>query len=455
VTLSQNVSPTPYAVAGAFTGSTYYSPSSAAGALTMSPTVLTVTADNKSITQGSAIPPLTYTVAGFVNGDTLPTSDVAGTATCTTTATSSSPIGVYPIVCTIGSLASTNYTFRFVAGQISVIPASSCAGLFNAKKCESVIADPSPAQGAQVTPGQTMQVVYMDDSPMAAGGATVSFNGQLLPVTVSPTSGYPQNYVDNYNGSMSTRYESLVSFQVPSSLANGQYTFIVTIYDGDGDGDQWAWNVGVGMLGAGGGGTTQVGVSTSMNLNNPGSTLLYNKAIALSATMTSAGKAVPNEVLTFTLDYDDPSVADPSCTGKTNASGVATCSITPKSAGVGDVIVRFGGDSKFAPSSDGQEVNVATTYPTALVFGTIPFLQVGKSATVSVTLTSSGVPLANASVTFSAMGGTCAAKTNASGVASCSGTPTAAGTATITASYAGDATHAAANVSQSVTVAPK
>jgi hypothetical protein len=458
VTLAQNVSPTPYAVSGSFAGTAYYSLSSAAGALTMAPTVLTVTADNKSISQGDAIPPLTYTVAGFVNGDTLATSDVTGIATCTTTATSSSPVGSYPIVCTIGSLTSTNYTFRFVAGQLSILPATTCTGLFNNHKCESVLADPSPAQGAQVTPGQTMQVVYMDDSPMPAGGATVSLNGQLIPVTVTTTSGYPQNYVDNYNGSMSTKYESMITFQVPASLANGQYSFIVTVFDGDGDGDQWSWNVGVGMLGAGGGtgGTGgTIGSATSMNLTDPAPFLLANKSVTVSATLTSGGKALANEPVTLTFSSDDSSATDVTCTAKTTRAGLASCALTPKALGTGDLIATFAGDKTYAGSADGTEVTIVAAYPSTLAFGTIPALQVGKAASIPVTLTSNGAPLANATITFTVSGQTLTAKTNASGVATCSGTPTVAGTYNLTASFAGDATHAATSVSQSVTVAPK
>ena len=59
-------------------------------------------ADNKSRLFGPANPPLTATLSGFVLGQTLATSGVTGTASCTTTAMPFSPAGNYPITCTAG-----------------------------------------------------------------------------------------------------------------------------------------------------------------------------------------------------------------------------------------------------------------------------------------------------------------------------------------------------------------
>ena len=59
-----------------------------------------------------ANPPLTATISGFVNGQTLATSGVTGSPACTTTATITSPAGSYPITCSIGTLASAAYTSR-------------------------------------------------------------------------------------------------------------------------------------------------------------------------------------------------------------------------------------------------------------------------------------------------------------------------------------------------------
>jgi hypothetical protein len=71
---------------------------------------------------GSALPSLTATLSGFVSPDTAASNDVTGAAACTTTATSASAAGNYPITCATGTLASAaHYTFGpFVAGTLTV-----------------------------------------------------------------------------------------------------------------------------------------------------------------------------------------------------------------------------------------------------------------------------------------------------------------------------------------------
>lgn len=84
---------------------------------------LTVTANNKTIELGSALPALTATLSGFVAPDTAASNDVTGAASCTTTATAASPVGGYPITCTVGTLVSAkNYTFStFVPGTLTIV----------------------------------------------------------------------------------------------------------------------------------------------------------------------------------------------------------------------------------------------------------------------------------------------------------------------------------------------
>jgi filamentous hemagglutinin family protein len=90
------------------------------GQLTINPAVLTVTANDQSITEGDEIPGLTQTITGFVNGESLATSGVTGSGAATTEATSESPAGDYRITSGSGNLASTNYVFAFVDGLLSI-----------------------------------------------------------------------------------------------------------------------------------------------------------------------------------------------------------------------------------------------------------------------------------------------------------------------------------------------
>ena len=84
------------------------------------PATLTVTADNLSRPSGTANPPLTANYSGFVNGETLATSDVTGNPSLVTGATTDSAAGSYPIIAGAGTLASINYNFVFVNGTLNV-----------------------------------------------------------------------------------------------------------------------------------------------------------------------------------------------------------------------------------------------------------------------------------------------------------------------------------------------
>jgi hypothetical protein len=79
---------------------------------------LTVTADNKSRQYSDPDPAFTFTITGFKNGDTVAV--VSGNPSCSTTATSSSGPGDYPITCAQNTLSAANYSFTFVAGVLTI-----------------------------------------------------------------------------------------------------------------------------------------------------------------------------------------------------------------------------------------------------------------------------------------------------------------------------------------------
>ena len=66
------------------------------GTLFITPAPLTITANNAGMSQGAAVPPLSVSYNGFVNGDSP--ASLATQPTITTPATSLSPAGAYPIV---------------------------------------------------------------------------------------------------------------------------------------------------------------------------------------------------------------------------------------------------------------------------------------------------------------------------------------------------------------------
>lgn len=86
--------------------------------ITVNPASLTVMANNAARATGASNPTLSYSVTGFVNSDTGAV--VSGTASLTTAATPSSPVGTYPITFATAGLTSSSYTFTYVNGSLVV-----------------------------------------------------------------------------------------------------------------------------------------------------------------------------------------------------------------------------------------------------------------------------------------------------------------------------------------------
>jgi sugar lactone lactonase YvrE len=108
-----------YPVTGTFTSTdSNYVGGTASGTLTINRAALQAKADTKTMTMGGSVPALTYTIGGFVGGDTAAV--VSGTPVLTTTATSSSAAGSYRIVVAPGTLNSVNYSFTPVNGTLTV-----------------------------------------------------------------------------------------------------------------------------------------------------------------------------------------------------------------------------------------------------------------------------------------------------------------------------------------------
>lgn len=108
-----------YAITAGGAADANYAISYVAGPLTVTPAPLTITADNKSKIYGVALPALTASYSGFVNGDTEASLDTP--VTLSTTATATSDVGTYPI--TAGGATDLNYAVTFLGGTLTITPA--------------------------------------------------------------------------------------------------------------------------------------------------------------------------------------------------------------------------------------------------------------------------------------------------------------------------------------------
>ncbi len=97
-----------------------YTISYVGGTLTVAPAPVTITADNQTKVYGASLPALTASYAGFVNGDSSVSLDTL--PSLSTTATAASHVDTYTI--TAGGAADADYTISYVAGTLTITPAS-------------------------------------------------------------------------------------------------------------------------------------------------------------------------------------------------------------------------------------------------------------------------------------------------------------------------------------------
>jgi Bacterial Ig-like domain (group 3) len=184
----------------------------------------------------------------------------------------------------------------------------------------------------------------------------------------------------------------------------------------------------------------------------------FADATTVSAVLTKASDSSPvaGKSVTLTLNGAE------NCTATTDATGKASCPITPgEAAGTYTLAASFAGDSDFL-AGNGSASFVVTHEETALSYTGETSAINGQPMTLSGQLTTddpaAGTPLGGKLITFTLGSGaaaqTCTGTTSASGTASCSIASVAqtAGSVAAAASFAGDSFYLPASASSSVEV---
>jgi hypothetical protein len=185
------------------------------------------------------------------------------------------------------------------------------------------------------------------------------------------------------------------------------------------------------------------------------STTDFHDLVTPTATLTetAGSKPVIGARITFAL-------GNQSCAASTDSTGTATCSlIVTQTPGTGTLTATFAGTSADQASTASAPFTITTEETTIAYAGATTF-QRGSSATLTAALAEDGAtPIGGRSITLTLGSGnsaqSCGAKTDATGLATCTIASVAQplGASTVSTSFSGDAYYNAATASAPVSIA--
>ncbi|WP_422004329.1 MBG domain-containing protein [Roseivirga pacifica] len=232
------------------------------GSLTINKAVLTVTADDKVKGYSQENPELTFTYAGFVNGDDASDLDVEPTISTTADETTAAAI----VAITLNGGSDNNYSFNLVDGNLSIINAS------------------------------IITATTVPTADTYAIGDKLTFETSFtLPVTITGTPSLPITI------GTETKAATLSGTVSESNTA----TFTYTIAEGDLDSDGITVGSTIDLNGA----TIvdEFGTDAILTLNNTASTANVDvDGIRATPTITSVVSNLTNAAFTVTVTYDEP-----------------------------------------------------------------------------------------------------------------------------------------------------
>ena len=154
-----------------------YSVSYVGGTVTVFPVSLTVTASSGSAVYGGSMPPVGPSYNGFVNGDGP--ASLTTQPTCSTGATSSSPVASYGTTCQ--GAADPDYLIGYVSGNVSVVPAML-----------TVTADNQAMQSGSTMPALTASMAgFVIGQTLATSGVTGQSSCATTAMSSSQAGTYP------------------------------------------------------------------------------------------------------------------------------------------------------------------------------------------------------------------------------------------------------------------------
>jgi hypothetical protein len=203
------------------------------GTLTIGPASLTVQADDKSKVLGAANPAFTGTITGLQNGDNI-------TATYSSVATASSPVGSYPIVPALvdpdGKLG--NYTVTVINGTLSVrylAAGANCGGVATHQILQPINTNGTSVFKQKSSVPAKFRVCDAAGNSIGTPGVVACFNlVQIVNGTASQDVNEP---VDSTSASTAFRFDPtdqqwIFVINTRNLNANSTYTYRIGLNDG-------------------------------------------------------------------------------------------------------------------------------------------------------------------------------------------------------------------------------
>jgi streptogramin lyase len=457
-----------YTVVATYPGTIDYTSATAQATFTIAQATLTVTADAQIVQQGTAIPSLTASCSGFVGSQTLATSDVTGSPSLSTPANASSPEGAYAITTAQGTLASANYTFRFVN---SVLYVTSAADQLTSAQSAAVNSTSAPVTASATGSGS---------NPPALTATASGYDGTLTVAqfTANPSTGFtasgdyfdvnvaPQQGASLDSAAVTVQLQNLTA-NAPLLWWNGSSWAEVTDPSGQAVLADAAGNASVTF--------TNTTSPTVAQLNGTyflagkvlprfqvsgGQQITFGTATLTVSGTLGAGSLIPSdETITATLGGQSQT-ATVSATGSfTLTFNTATL---PASSTPCTVDYHYAGDSRLLPDSTSSTFTIrpaaTTTALTTSLSTALPGQQVTFTATVSRLATGAGTPTGSVdffdTTTQTDLGSIPLALVNGVETATLTTTALALGSHSIRAAYNGDGNFLSSYDSKSVSIIP-
>jgi hypothetical protein len=321
---------------------------------------LTVSVANATMATGAALPTFAGTVSGLVNGDTLGNQIIV---TYSTTATSTSPAGTYPITATVSGTSANNYIAVVNAGTLTISASAQTltVAASNGTRAYGAVNPPFTGTITGAQNGDTFTESFSTTAtaasnvgsypivPAASGTNLDNYSVVIVDgaLTVTPAAlTVAAKNVSRVYGAANPAFSGTVTGAVGGDSFTESFTTTATASSNVGSypivpavtGPQSNYTVTL-VNGA----LTVTGAPTSTALSAPASAA-YGANVTLTATVSSSA-GTPGGVVTFT------SGSTTLGTGTLNGSGAATLNTTALPAGTNAVTAVYAAAGNFAAST--------------------------------------------------------------------------------------------------------